>query len=61
MITLTIIVSRTGVGPWTLGLGYEASLSTNSRSASANRSNYANASTSEIGRRGFCGQFASVG
>jgi hypothetical protein len=27
----TIIVSRTGVGPWTLGLGYEASDSANTR------------------------------
>ena len=27
----TIIVSRTGVGPWTLGLGYEASNSANTR------------------------------
>ena len=27
----TIIVSRTGVGPWTLGLGYEASVSANTR------------------------------
>ena len=27
----TIIVSRTGVGPWTLGLGYEASDSASTR------------------------------
>ncbi len=31
----TIIVSRTGVGPWTLGLGYEASDSANTRRISA--------------------------
>src|SRR4029077_3901220 len=27
----TIIVSRTGVGPWTLGLGYEASVSSSTK------------------------------